>query len=426
MKKIITSLVLILASTAGAHVTNFSDCFNDSTLCIDYIFGGGPDGVVILVDRQKKTPGWFGKRERLKEVPYTSNGSIMVIDPITTDTLYQQTFSSLFQEWLRTPESSEIMSSFENSFLVPLPNKEADIVLTLNDNRHTPIVSTKHRYRPDDELVEVISEPLNEYRYIHKGNDPKSAIDVAILAEGYTEEEKDDFFNDSQRMVDEILRYEPFVSNKDKFNFIAVMTPSKESGVSIPLEKKWLDTAFGSHYSTFYSARYLTTPQVHKLNKALACIPYEHIVVLANTDNYGGGGIYNSYLMSAAKNQHSLPVTVHEFGHSFGGLADEYFYAHEESNAYPLDVEPWEPNITTQIDFPSKWEDLMGSDVNDYQTTAGNTPDKVGLFEGGGYRTKGIWRPVETCRMRDNYYPDFCPVCRRALSRIIDFYSLNK
>ena len=399
---------LMFAIWANAMAdTAFDTHFNDSTLRVDYILGGGPQGPRILLDRQSKTPGWYGKRHRLAELPQQGNGSITVTDPVSGDTLYRYSFSTLFSEWEHIPEAKEISKSFENTFLVPLPKQAADITLTLLDNRHQPEATLTHRYRPDDELIAQPAKSSCFSEYVYQGADPKEVIDIAIIAEGYTTEEQEKFLKDSKRFADEILSYEPFKSRSDKFNFLAVMVPSRESGVSVPLEKDWKDTAFGSHYSTFYSARYLTSPKVHKMHDVLAGLPYEHLMVLVNTPRYGGGGIYNSYQMAAADNEHSLPVTVHEFGHSFGGLADEYFYQNEEDDTYCLDIEPWEPNITTLVDFDSKWKGMPGT----------------GLFEGGGYKLKGIYRPVDTCRMRDNYHPTFCPVCTAAIARVIDFYT---
>lgn len=429
------------APAASGSQGDFSKNFSDSTLRVDYVFGGGPSGIQVMLDKQSKFAGWAGRRFNLKAAPQTGNGSIMVIDPVTGDTLYRNTFSSLFQEWVNTPEAQSVQRSFENTFIVPLPNREADIVVTLNDNRHQKMGGLTHRYRPNDELVAVRGQNPLPHRYIHKGGDPKNTIDIAMLAEGYREEEMDSFINQASRIANEILSYEPYASNKDKFNFVAVMTPSRDSGVSIPLKNEWKDTAFGSHYSTFYSARYLTTPHMQKLHDSLSGIPYEHILIIVNTPQYGGGGIYNSYQIAAANNQFTLPVAVHEFGHSFGGLADEYFYDGEEDDTYPTDVEPWEPNITTLVDFDSKWKDMVkpGTPIptpwteeklsrEEKMKRAAENKDKekvevVGAYEGGGYKSKGVYRPVETCRMRDNYHPTFCPVCEKALSDLIIFYT---
>ena len=454
LKKIFTSAILAVISTAAvtaAHpaVTtaanpDFNTFFADSTLRVDYVFGGGPGGIKVMLDSQSKQAGWAGRRHHLKDVPTNHNGFITVTDPATGDTIYRNTFSSLFLEWIYTPEAETIDMSFEHPFLVPLPKKEADINVSLYSNRHEVIGSLTHRYRPDDELVALRGTNPMPHKYLHKGGDPKEAIDIAVLAEGYRPEEMDEFVDRAGVIVNEILNYEPFASNKDRFNFVAVMTPSRESGVSVPLKGQWKDTAFESHYSTFYSSRYLTTPRVKRLHQMLEGIPYEHILMVVNTPEYGGGGIYNNYQIAAANHELTLPVSVHEFGHSFGGLADEYFYANDEDDSYPLDVEPWAPNITTMVDFDSKWKDMVtpGTPIPTPWVDKGGTREErmaeakrqreemkkkkpvVGAFEGGGYKAKGIYRPVETCRMRDNYNPTFCPVCEQALRRIIDFYTL--
>ena len=190
----------------------------------------------------------------------------------------------------------------------------------------------------------------------------------------------------------------------------AVASPSQDSGVSVPREGLWKKTAVDSHFDTFYSDRYLTTLHLFKMHDALAGIPYEHIIILANTDTYGGGGIYNSYTLTTAHHKLFGPVVVHEFGHSFGGLTDEYAYDDQYVEYYYPDIEPWEQNITTKANFESKWKDLYDQGV-------------VGLVEGGGYQTKGVWRPCEDCRMRTNTAEAFCPVCQRAIERIIRFYT---
>ncbi|MDE6632730.1 MAG: M64 family metallopeptidase, partial [Muribaculaceae bacterium] len=182
-----------------------------------------------------------------------------------------------------------------------------------------------------------------------------------------------------------------------------------------------------------------TTRRVWNLHRALEGIPYEHVLVLVNTPEYGGGGIFNNYQIATSDHKLTLPVAVHEFGHSFGGLADEYFYTEEEDDTYPLDIEPWQKNITTLVDFDSKWKDLLTPGVQiptPWTDKGGNREDKmknaareqrggvtVGVFEGGGYRAKGVYRPVETCRMRDNFNPTFCPVCERAIRKVIEFYT---
>lgn len=417
------------AETEGGFNKNFSD----STLRVDYIIAGGPEGPRIFLSGQSKQSGWAGRRHNLSDVPISGNGNIIVSDPLTGDTLYNNSFSTLFQEWIYTPLVETSSESFENSFLVPLPKRESDIILTLRDNRGEEYVSLTHKYKPDDVLVRRINHETLPYKYIHKGGDVANAIDIAMLAEGYKVDEMDSFLEAAERISNEILSYEPFSSRKDKFNFVAVMSPSNESGVSVPLKNEWKDTRFGSHYSTFYSGRYLTAPRVLNMHQSLEGIPYEHILILVNTEEYGGGGIFNNYQIAAANNPLTPVVAVHEFGHSFAGLADEYDYGDDEGLIYPQDIEPWEPNITTMVDFSSKWADRVDKDtpiptpwtVKPKEDSANLKPEdlKLGAYEAAGYRKKGIFRPAETCRMRDNYYPAFCPVCETAVLKTIEFYS---
>lgn len=453
MKHLLTSIImggcLLSASAASKPATSHSDFsrhFNDSTLRVDYVFGGGPDGVLLLLDGQSKTEGWAGRRTHLDEVPYFGNGQIEMKDAASGQTLYRHSFSSLFHEWIVLEEADSLSRAFENTFIMPLPKEKADITITLFDNRMQPLAALTHSYDPADELVARPRHTPNRYEYIHRGGDSEKAIDFAILAEGYRPEEMDSFLEHARETVNTFFSYEPFASHRDDFNFVAVMSPSQDSGVSIPLKGEWLDTAFGSHFSTFHWDRYLTIPRIKAMHDALTGIPYEHLVVLTNTENYGGGGIYNSYTVSAARNAQAKPVVVHEIGHSFGGLADEYFYSDQVIETYPLDIEPWEPNITTLVDFPSKWKSLIapgtpiptpGDSANlsreetkklnarlaeEYAKT-GKINETVGLYEGGGYRAKGIYRPVDHCRMRDNVFPKFCPACEAALARLIEFYT---
>ena len=252
-------------------------------------------------------------------------------------------------------------------------------------------------------------------------------IDV-FMDNGYTKEEMETFYKDANIAMESLFNHEPFKKNKEKFNFIAVACESKDSGVSVPQKGEWKETAIASHFDTFYSDRYLTTLQLKNLNNKLAGIPYEHIIILANTNEYGGGGIYNSYTLTTAHHPSFKPVVVHEFGHSFGGLADEYYYDDEFEPQYPADTEPWEKNITTLVDFDSKWKNLIKEGTSIPTPTSKDPKDiftKVGVYEGAGYSSKGVYRGTQECRMKINEAPAFCPVCQQALQDLIDFY-VNK
>lgn len=424
MKKHILFLLCLIA-VASTRAQVFADHFADKTLRVDYIFNGNASGQAICLDGLSALPTWAGRKHHLAELPLQGNGQIVMRNAASGKTIYTTSFSSLFQEWLETDEARNVTKGFENTFLLPYPLQPVEIEITLLDPRRNVRASMKHIVHPNDVLIEQKGNShITPHKYLLHNDSPEKCINVAILAEGYTLQEMQTFYEDADIACKSIFDHEPFKSMKKRFNVVAVASPSTDSGVSVPRLNEWKHTAFGSHFSTFYSDRYLTTSRVKAIHDALAGIPYEHIIILANTEEYGGGGIYNSYTLTTAHHPMFRPVVVHEFGHSFGGLADEYFYDNDVmTDTYPLDTEPWEQNISTQVDFAAKWKDMLS------ENTPVPTPAEVsenyptGVYEGGGYSAKGIFRPAENCRMRTNEYPAFCPVCQRALRRIIEFYT---
>lgn len=424
MKKHILFLLCLIA-VASTRAQVFADHFADKTLRVDYIFNGNASGQAICLNGLSALPTWAGRKHHLAELPLQGNGQIVMRNAASGKTIYTTSFSSLFQEWLETDEARNVTKGFENTFLLPYPLQPVEIEITLLDPRRNVRASMKHIVHPNDVLIEQKGNShITPHKYLLHNDSPEKCIDVAILAEGYTLQEMQTFYEDADIACKSIFDHEPFKSMKKRFNVVTVASPSTDSGVSVPRLNEWKHTAFGSHFSTFYSDRYLTTSRVKAIHDALAGIPYEHIIILANTEEYGGGGIYNLYTLTTAHHPMFRPVVVHEFGHSFGGLADEYFYDNDVmTDTYPLDIEPWEQNISTQVDFAAKWKDMLS------ENTPVPTPAEVsenyptGVYEGGGYSAKGIFRPAENCRMRTNEYPAFCPVCQRALRRIIEFYT---
>lgn len=424
MKKYSLSL-LCLVAVLTLHAQNFTDYFADKTLRVDYIFTGNAAKQEICLDELSSLPSWAGRKHHLSELPLQGNGQITMRDVASGNIIYKTSFSALFQEWLETDEAKVVTKGFENTYLLPYPLQPAEIEITLLDPRRNVRASMKHVVDPNDILIhQKGTQHITPHKYLLKSGDAEKCIDVAILAEGYTPEEMKTFYKDAAIACESLLAHEPFRSMKNRFNIVAVASPSEDSGVSVPRLGEWKRTAFGSHFSTFYSDRYLTTSRVKSIHDALAGIPYEHIIILANTDEYGGGGIYNSYTLTTAHHPKFRPVVVHEFGHSFGGLADEYFYDNDVmTDTYPLDVEPWEQNISTRVNFAAKWEDMLveGTPIPTPTTESEKYP--VGVYEGGGYSAKGIYRPADDCRMRTNECAAFCPVCQRAIRRVIEFYT---
>lgn len=432
--------VLLLWVSSPAIAQEEASYLNfDKTLRLNYIFTGGVNPVQISLSNLGSYDGWWGRRYNLDKVPVMGNGQIFLRDSASSKLLYVNSFSTLFSEWLTTEEAQRTNKAFENVFLVPMPVKTAEVTVEIYGVDNTPIATYKQYINPADILIKPFAVNSKDesgtvngvnFKYIHRGGESKDCIDVVIVSEGYTKDEEEKFYADCRLSAEEILKYEPFNTYKDRFNFVAVFAVSKDSGVSIPGKNEWKETALSSHFNTFYMDRYLTTLSLFKLHDYLSIVPYEHIIILANTANYGGGGIYNSYILSAVDNPWHKPVVVHEFGHSFGALADEYFYDDEVMNQYKPGVEPWEPNITTLAAFETKWKDMLPADYKivtkamqgkDYLKTLKPEDYKVGVYEGGGYQSEGIYRPFPTCRMRDNRYPKFCPVCERAIKNIILF-----
>ena len=448
---VLISVCSLSAQTASPQ-TATSQAGLSQTLMVDYIFSGTDSVQEIALDGMSCLDGWAGRRVNLDQVPVRGNGQIALIDKASGEVLYRQSFSTLFQEWQTTEEATRIRKAFEGVFLLPMPVEKALVKIELYDFRGGVSATLTHEVEPADILIRRINPQPAAHEYMLKSGSPESCIDVAIVAEGYTADEMDLFYEDARKAVDAILAHQPFGQYKDKFNFVAVALESQDSGVSVPGEGEWKNTALSSHFNTFYMDRYLTTLRIKQMHDALAGIPYEHIVILANTDTYGGGGIYNSYTLTTAHHPAFEPVVVHEFGHSFAGLADEYYYDDQFVEYYYPDCEPWEQNITTLHDFESKWDsqlprtvciptpvptiDPINGVAADSKKTFGKASgvavksiwaedgngyqSLVGVYEGAGYQSKGVYRPYPDCRMKTNSPKAFCPVCQRAIARIIE------
>ena len=404
----ILALLCLLACQSKAQ--SFNSYFNPQTLRLDYIFAGDRDTQHIFLDEMMIMDKWYGRTHHLDSLPLEGNGQITVADSLTGRIIYRQSFSTLFQEWLSTEESRHTRKSFENVFLIPMPQRSVCITVQLFDFRRNVTASMSHTVNPNDMLIRRHQpERTLPYCTLHQAADTTRCINIAFVAEGYTAEEMELYKEDAAKATAALFEHEPFRSMQSLFHVIAILSPSAQSGTSIPSKGKWTSTVLDSHFDTFYSTRYLTTSHLKKLHNLLAGTPYEHIIVLVNTNEYGGGGIYNSYNLSYTHGPHFLPVVVHEFGHSFGGLADEYDYTNDDP-MYFSDTEPWEQNITTLKDFSGKWQNLIDE-------------KKASLIEGGGYQRKGVWRGCDNCRMRTNEVKEFCPVCQQALQRLIHFYT---
>ena len=415
MKRLVLLLAAVCTLGGAARGQQFDDFFEDRTLRLDYIFAGNNTEQNIYCEQAYATPRWAGRKSRLTDMPLRGNGQVRLRDHATGQLLYVHTFSTLFQEWQATEEATKVKKAFQTSYQVPFPRQAVDVTVTLTDFHGRVAGELTHTIDPKDILIRQLSSSGIPFSYVWAADsvpDVTRCIDLAIVAEGYTEAQMDKFHTDCQRVVDALFAHEPFTSMKNRFNVVAVAAPSQDSGPSVPRQGRWSRTPVGTHYDTFYSDRYLMTQDIHRLYDVLAGVPFEHIIVLVNSGLYGGGGIYNQLLVTTTDHATFRQVLVHEFGHSYAGLGDEYYYDDSYENQYPADTEPWEPNLTTLVDFDSKWADMLPDSTG-----------RIGVFEGGGYQSKGVYRPAEDCRMKTNEAPEFCPVCSRAIVRITDFYT---
>lgn len=444
--KLYFAFILTFCCIQTLHAQSFEEYFEDATLRLDYIFAGNVKEQHIYLQELKKQDKWAGRKSRLAEKFLNGNGQLTVKDHTTQQVIYVTTFSTLFQEWLQYDEAKKVDKAFETSYNIPFPRKPVDVTITLTNNHHVVTTEMTHTVDPNDILIRKIGGNGIPYYYVWKGQQDiniTDCVDIAIVAEGYTPVQMGKFYHDCNRVVDALFAREPFLSLKNRFNVVAVATPAEETGPSIPHNGIWHTSPAGSHYDTFYTDRYLMTQDMHSIYDLLSGVPFEHILVMVNSDTYGGGGIYNQVTCFTSDHPTFKEVLVHEFGHSYGGLADEYAYDDMDSEWYPADTEPWEPNITTLKDFSSKWADLMPKkqsiptplnpnvpdfkkiDKNDAKTmeVLNKATQVVGVFEGAGYQSKGCYRPAQECRMKINEVEDFCPVCARAIRNITDFYT---
>ncbi len=429
MRHIITCILLAFAATAKAGV-DFDTYFDGRTLRIDYVFAGDSAKQQIFLDRCYSTDVWAGRRVNLDRNLLKGTADITLRTADTKKVIYRSSFSSHFQEWAGTREAATSQCAFDHVVLVPMPRTAVEVEINLYDFRQQPVATLQHTVDPNDMLIRNLTADaaLPPTLDIIKSGDCRDHIDIAILAEGYTQSEQQKFYDDAKQFTDSLFNYEPFRSNRTKFNVVAVGAISQQSGTSEPAKNLWRNTAINSYFNFFHMDRLLGVPDLRQANNLVAGVPYEHLLILANTATYGGSGVYNSYCITAANNSQAIPVTVHEFAHEFGGLGDEYFYDDAYTQYYYPDIEPWNENLTTLVDFDHKWADMLpkGASVpTTPQETAhlsNNDVTTVGVFEGGGYLSKGVWRPAVNCRMRTNSVKVFCPVCRRALNRMIDYH----
>lgn len=407
-------------TSVASEKPDYDSYFTGERLRIDLVLTGNDHEQSAFLTGMSREAGWAGPKDAL-------------LDPFGYGEYYYELLSGdkvifsrglcpLFQEWRSTAQAKTVDMAMTQTVWMPFPKDSVHFVLYSRDRRKQFVPLFQCDIDPTDKLISYT--PLEMPLAILHNGDVADKVDLLFIAEGYTVDRMDKFIADAARFTDYLFTFEPYASRKSDFNVWALQTPSLESGVDIPQDDMWRQTLCQSGFYTFYIDRYLTVQDHTAIARAVAATPFDALFVIANETKYGGGGFYNSYAMGTSDNERSNQVFIHEFGHSFAGLADEYYDSEVayDDDYYPAGVEPWEPNITSMVGFASKWQDMLP------EGTPVPTPDdkahygQIGVFEGAGYQSHGLYRPFSECRMLNNTAPAFCPVCQRAIERMIDFY----
>lgn len=417
------SLLFILCLFASMQVfASFDDWFVNKTLRIDYYHSGNFHDESYSIDEVKIEPYWGGTFTKLIDNTGYGFFRFQVYDVKSNTLIYSRGFCSLFDEWRFTNEAKQTTRSFSESVVMPFPKQDVRVEFeSLKQGKFVKkfeyIVKIKDYFISPERSMEF---PV--YKALTSG-EPSKNVDIVILPEGYTATEMDKFKADVDLFVGELFKFAPYDQNKDKFTVSAVLAPSAESGTDIPAENIWKHTILNSSFFTFDSERYLMTYDNKSVRNLAANAPYDQIYILVNSSKYGGGAIFNLYSTSVNSNSQSAKIFVHEFGHAFAGLADEYDDGSTTYNdMYSLNTEPWEPNITTLVDFDSKWKGMLAPGTPIPSQAEKSVYMQLGVYEGAGYVSQGIYRPVPDCLMRSFAGNKFCPVCTAAIQKMIDFY----
>ena len=422
MRSMSVFALLFMSLSMSAQVL-FDEHFTDRTMRFDFMLAGNSTSTKVFPVSVREEPFWGGSLTNLTDMFGYGNFRYDIHDAATNTLIYSRGFCTLYQEWQSTAEAKLMERTFHEVATFPFPKNKVNFVLSIRgrDGLFTKLYETT--IDPASYFITREKPEAAMASRIYGSGDPHTSLDIAFIAEGYTRGEMEKFRADVKRMADFLFAEAPFDKYQDRINIWAVEALSQESGTDVPGEGVYVNTALSASYYTFDVDRYLTTQDIRRVNDFAAAAPHDQIIVLINSPRYGGGGVYNYYSAVTSDHQFTPQVLTHEFGHGFAGLADEYYsseVAYEEF--YPLNVEPWEPNITTRVNFDAKWKNLIAKSVPVPTPNTKKYTGVTGLFEGGGYSATGIYRPSFDCRMKSNQAETFCEVCQDAIEAMILFY----
>ncbi len=420
-RKILLVLVALTGFFTLKAQISFSEYFESKTLRIDFEIGGNDTLTMVFLKEMKQEPYWGGPVKNLIDPFGYGNFRYRIYDINSGQLIFERGFSSLFEEWKATSEARKVSRTFYQAAIMPFPRHKVRFEIDERGQQDGEFRNIFH-LEVDPENYFILKEelPLVRHDRVAGNGNPSESLDIAVVAEGYTQDQMEKFRADVLRVMGYILDKPPYNKYRERINLYAIESPSQQSGPDVPGEHIYNNTVAGSTYYTFDVDRYLTTFDYKTLCDYAATVPYDQIYVLINSKRYGGGGFYNLYTACTSDNFLTPKVSMHEFGHGFGGLADEYYNTEVAGeDFYNLNIEPWEPNITTRIAFGRKWLKMIDAGTPVPTPRSEEWKGIVGLFEGGGYVSKGIYSPVMDCNMKSNNPDAYCPVCQKAVERRI-------
>jgi IgA Peptidase M64. len=400
----------------------FDKYFEQKSLRVDYYHCGNATSEKYYFDELIQEPNWGGSETNLIDTKGYGSHFVEVRTIDGNQLIYSRGYCTLFDEWQTTDEAKTTECCYPESAIVPFPKQKVMVSILSRNNKGAFEKKFEYVVDPQSYFIKKEQEKLPVFDVVHSG-EPKSKVDIVLLPEGYTPGQEELFKADCKKFADEFFRYSPYAENKDKFNIRGVWAASKDEGPDVPGKNIWNKTRLNGSYYTFDSERYLMIKDFQGVRDVAGNAPYDYIYILANTDKYGGGAIFNFYGISAAHHTSETgKIYIHEFGHLFAGLGDEYVGGVEYSDFYPSGIEPWEPNLTTLVNFESKWKNMLPAGTPIPTPAKPDNKQKIGVYEGGGYVSKGVYRPWINCLMNNLHTIDiFCPVCNKAIQDMIDF-----
>lgn len=422
--RVLFGLLLLSACSIRAQST-FDSFFINKTLRINYLISGNANWDTIIVDSYSAKEAWSRGTANLIEPFDYGTLKIRIWDASKKRLLFTISQSSLFDEWRLSVDSQNIVKAFEQVVLIPFPKKKVIVEILKRDafNQFIPGIA----WEIDPDKIEIKTNPFDHLtvKSLAVSGPADSKLDILFIPDGYTKNEAKQLAADMQRAYAYMTSYRPLKKFKSEINFRYVELFSEESGTDDPNQNIYKNTAIDASFNTLGSDRYLMTESVFKLHDIAANAPYDQIIIVVNSNKYGGGGIYNYYSISTINNVSSRFVMNHEFGHAMAGLADEYEGGVTYDQCTKPLTEPWQPNITSLVNFDNKWADLIRKKTPVPTPATKKFAQKTGVFEGANYCRSYYYRPAMDCTMRSVSEDNFCKVCTRAIIQMLNFYTIS-